>query len=160
MQSLREYLLFIVAACLIASLASGMVKSALVGRVVRLISGILILLVTISPLVHVDLKDISDTMSKTGDTSAISDVQERTKQQFASQIQAATEEHIEKIAEQMGLVVQAKVTLDDAQIPTPIAVELIASLQPEQIVSLAEYIEQNIGISKENQRWRGYEAGT
>lgn len=162
MQSLKNYLLSVVAVCLIAAIASVMVKNPLISKVLRLVSGILVLLVVVSPLLEVDLEQIASQMKDTlsSDTEMLDDVQERSKQQLAKQIQSATETHIEQMAARFGMLIQAKVTVNDDKVPTPIEVEIIGALEAKEMATLSDYIAQNIGISKENQKWRGYEANS
>ena len=159
---IKEYLLSVVAVCMICAVANVMVKNQMFGKVLRLVSGVLILLVVIAPLLKVDLQDISNQMEQmlSGDSTSLADVKKDARVQFAQQVKNATEKHIEQIASRYGMTVQATVTVDDSQIPTPIAVELTGTVDPNTVGEFMDYISQNIGISKENQRWRDYEAGS
>ncbi len=160
MESLKTYLLSVVAVCLIAAIAGALVKNPLIGKILRLVSGILVLLVVVSPLLEVDLDTIATAMREnfSSDSSMLEDVRESSQRQLAEQIKRATELHIEQTAANMGVLIQAKVRVNDDKIPTPISVEMIGVLEAEELATLSEYIAKNIGIPKERQEWRGYEA--
>ena len=160
MDWLRNYLISVVSVCMIAAIASVMIKDAMIGKVVKLVSGILILLVVISPLLKIDFANVSDSGVLNMDSEMIEQAQSQSHELFAEQIKQATQTHIEQIAARYGITVQAEVKVDDSDIPTPIEVDIIGVLQADQIVTLSEYIEQNIGISPNHQHWRSYEANS
>lgn len=162
MQGLREYLLSVVAVCMICAVASVMLKNQMLAKVLRLVSGILVLLVVITPLLKIDLQDISENMrrSLSADSQSFDVIRSNAEIQLAEQVKTATEKHIEEIASRYGMSLQARVKVDDSQLPTPIEVELIGVPDPDTVGAFTDYIVQNIGILKENQHWRGYEGSS
>jgi len=149
MESLREYFLQIVAVCMIAAICNSIVKNQLIAKVIRLVSGILILLVVIAPLSKVDVSNISDVF---GETAQID--REAYHAAFREQVQAATKEHIERIALEYGCSVQAHVEVSDDEVPIPIGVCIVGAPNARQFARLSEYIENQLGIAKEQQVWR------
>lgn len=156
---IRGYLLSVVAVSMIAAIASTMVKTSLISKVLRLICGILVLLVVISPLSKIDLNQLSDRLQAyvSVDTTKMDDTAKRAEELFKHQVQKSTQSHIEQIANKMGMTVTAKVTVKDGPVPTPTEVELIGKFRVDQMNELSDYIAKNIGISYDRQTWRTYE---
>ncbi len=159
MDSLRSYFLQIVASCMICAIAAVMVKTPSIQKIVRLLGGLLILLVVLSPLMDLDLQGAASSLTRAfGDDSAeMEQAQADAAEHFATQVRKATEDHIELIASRMGYTVQAQVTVSQEEVPVPTAVEISGSLSAEEILALSEYLELQLGIAKEDQTWRPYE---
>lgn len=159
MTALRAYLLSIVSVCMLAAIVNAMVRGAVVTRVVKIVSGVLILLVVLRPLIGLDLTELSRRLQDVLGTSqaSLADEKDLAHQRFQEQVAAATQTHIEEIAAKLGLSVSARVSVSDDEIPIPQSVTLYATVQPEQMLKLSDYIEEHIGIKKDQQHWRGYE---
>ena len=149
MGAIREYFLQIVAVCMIAAICNSIVKNQLIARVIRLVSGILILLVVIAPLAKVDIASLSDVF---GETTQVDKDAYHTA--FCEQVQAATQEHIERIAQEYGVCVKTEVTVSDDEVPIPVGITIIGSPNVQQFSQLSDYIESQLGIPKEEQVWR------
>ncbi len=160
MEGIRSYLISVVAVCAIAAIASTMVKASLVSRVLRLVCGILVLAVVISPFAKINLNTLSDSLESliSTDTKPIEDTAKRAQEQFKLQVQKSTEQHIEQIAANFGISVQARVTVEEGELPVPSEVELIGDCPVEQKAELSDYIANQIGIPYEKQTWRQYGA--
>ncbi|MBE6984010.1 MAG: hypothetical protein E7434_00075 [Ruminococcaceae bacterium] len=155
MESVREYFLQIVAVCMIAAISCAIVKNPLIARVIRLISGILILLVVIAPLSKVDASKLPTYLDGVLDSDTqMQEAKNHAHLQFQTQVQKATQEHIELIADQFGFNIQAEVTVSDDEVPIPIEVKLIGTPNAQQMLQLSDYIETNVGIPKDQQIWR------
>lgn len=158
MESVRSYLLSIVAVCICAAVAGVFVRTEMMGRTLRLISGVLILLVVLQPLAKVDLEKIAEKL-RIGEVSAESlefDAQE----QLALQVKKSTEAYIEEYASAQGVLLQAEVEVSGDTVPTPTKITLTGSVTLEQLSALSDYIETALGIGKNAQIWRIYEVGS
>lgn len=158
MNSVRNYLLSIVAACMISAIGNTFVRNRTVERVLHLVSGVLILLTVVSPLLKIRSDDVTD-FFRTGEETKVSAeaVKEKNQKLLAEQVQLSTEKHIETIAAEFGFQVRAKVEVRMDDLPQPCSVELIGAATSEQMKQLSDYIETGLAIPIENQTWRIYE---
>lgn len=159
MEAIRSYLISVVAVCMVASITGVFIKNPIASKAVRLVSGILILLVVISPLLGFDFEDISDYIDSlmVSDLPTDDEVVENAHRQLALQIKSSTEAYIENYAQQKGMLVQIEVRMNEEEVPTPTEIEITGTLTPDEIAELSAYIEQTIGITKDEQKWRLYE---
>lgn len=158
MGPIREYLLRLVAVCMIAALASVLVRSSPAGRIVRLIGGVLILLVAVSPLLSIDTQQLSRRLEQictehSFDTTA---VEENTRAALASHIKRTTETYIESKAASLGAAIQAEVEVSGDEQPVPERVTILGTLTSEQAVALRQYLTDSLGIAPEKQEWKLY----
>ncbi len=151
MGEVRQYFLQIVAVCMIAAIGNSIVKNQLIAKVIQLVSGILILLVVIAPLSKVDISALSGIIDEQLQTKVDTD---QFHAQFQLQVQKATEEHVERIAEEMGIEIRAEVTVSEDEVPVPIGIRLFGETTTAQMLELSEYIEQQLGIPIAQQIWR------
>ena len=158
METVRSYLISLVAVCMIAVLASVLVHGSPINKFVRFIGGILVLLVAVSPLLSVDTEKLSERLKEiceanSFDTSA---VEEKTHSVLSEHIKKTTETYIENKAAELGAAIQAEVTLTNDEYPVPHKVRILGTLTAEQISSLAAYLTDSLGIAPENQEWKLY----
>lgn len=158
MDTVRNYLVSVLAACMIAVIASVLVRKSPIQKVVRMVGGILILLVVISPLLRLDTESLGKRIEefcgeRNFDTSQI---EANTREQLAAHIKRTTEAYIENRAAELGAAIQAKVTVGDGEYPTPVAVTIIGTLTPEQRGELAAYLTVSLGIAADKQEWKLY----
>lgn len=158
MNAVRTYLVSVVAACMIAAIGSVFVRNHMSARVLRLISGVLILLVAVSPLLKIRSRDISEFFSAEGISDFSAETENiKVQEALAEQIRKSAEKHIESIASGMGMTVQARVTVSREKIPKPVSVELVCTAEPGKVKELSDYIATGLGIPAEKQEWRLYE---
>lgn len=158
MESVRSYLLSIVAVCICAAVAGVFVRTEMMGRTLRLISGVLILLVVLQPLTKVDLEKIAEKL-RSGEVSA-ENLEFDAQEQLALQVKKSTEDYIEEYASAQGALLQAEVEVSGDTVPTPTKITLTGSVTLEQLSALSDYIETALGIGKNAQIWRIYEVGS
>ena len=151
MGEIRQYFLQIVAVCMIAAVSNSIVKNQLMAKVLRLVSGILILLVVIAPLAEVDISAFAKSLDKELQVELDED---QFHKEFQLQVQRATREHVERIANEMGFEIRAEVTVSDDEVPVPIAIRLFGSVTTEQMLELSQYIDKQLGIPIAEQTWR------
>ena len=152
-----EYLLSVVSVCVLAMLVTHLFKSSTTANVIRLISGLLILLVVVAPLSGADLSELAE-LIKPHDTQMLDDAKENAHERFAAQVAKSTELHIEQIALGFGFEVKASVSVSQDELPKPIRVQIIGTPPPEGMKKLSEYIENNLAVPRDSQTWRSYEA--
>lgn len=158
MDSVRSYLLSIVAVCICAAVAGVFVRTEMMGRTLRLISGVLILLVVLQPLTKVDLEKIAEKL-RSGEVSA-ENLEFDAQEQLALQVKKSTEAYIEEYASAQGALLRAEVEVSGDTVPTPTKITLTGSVTLEQLSLLSDYIETALGIGKNAQIWRIYEVGS
>lgn len=158
MDTVRSYLISLVAVCMLAVLASVLVHGSTIHKFVRFIGGILVLLVAVSPLLSVDTEKLSERLEKiceenSFDTGAVT---EKRRSVLSEHIKQTTETYIENKASELGAAIQAEVTLTNDEYPVPNKVRIIGTLTAEQISSLAAYLTDSLGITPEHQEWKLY----
>lgn len=161
MGTVRGYLISLVAVCMIAVLASVLVHGSPINKFVRLIGGILVLLVAVSPLLSVDAERLSERLQEicAANSFDASVVVKNSDAVLAKHIKQTTETYIENKAAELGAVIQAEVTLTNDAYPVPNKVTIIGTLTVGQIESLTAYLTDSLGIAPEHQEWKLYGTG-
>ena len=158
METIRGYLISLVAVCMIAVLASVLLHGSPINKFVRLIGGIRVLLVAVSPLLTVNTERLSERLEEICGSYAFDtdSVAEERRSFLSEHIMQTTETYIENKAAELGAANQAEVTLTNDEYPVPNKVKIIGTLTVEQIESLAAYLTDSLGIAPENQEWKLY----
>lgn len=152
---MKGYIISIVVAGIICSIADLFLdKKTATGKIAKMLSGVLMCITVISPLANISFKHITnyfdslsvhaDTYVEEGKNSAQSGIDEIIKSQ--------TEAYILDKAKSMGLDVAVEVELDDDN-SVPCGVTIAGEVSPYAKGLMASYIEESIGITRENQRW-------
>ena len=155
MEALRGYLIAIVAACMLAAVAAAMVKNPALSRVVRFVSGVLIALVVVTPLLSLDPSALTQALSEIagGERAQTQSMEEKYHAQLSAHIKRTTEAYIEAKAAELGAAVQARVTLSDEDYPQPVSARIIGTLDVEQTLALSAYMRDALGIAEGRQTW-------
>lgn len=161
MEGVRNYLVSVVAVCMLTVPGIVFVKKDGLQRIVRLVGGVLILLVAMQPLLRIDLKDLSESLKALTrnyelDTSSLA---ENAQKKIAETVKEASEQTIEEKASELGATLQAEVTVSEGELPVPVHVKLIGSIEPEQIQTMEDFIVTAFNISLEEQEWKLYGFG-
>lgn len=159
MEEIKSYLVAIVAACMVTVVASVLVQKSPLRKIVRLIGGILILLVAITPLLRLDMSQIVDYLQGSEYSFDTSAVEQTWQSQLSEHIKQTTETYIENEAERLGATVQATVTLTEEEYPVPCHAVLIGTVDADQMETLSEYMETSLGIPRTEQEWKLYGTG-
>ena len=160
MSGLREYLGGVVAVCLLAALAMATVQQDRIRSVVRLISGLLVVLVVLRPLPSLDWSELTDRfLSLAGGEFDSEGVQQEYQKRLRENIQETTQRFIEEKAQELGAFVRAKVELTDEEYPVPAAARLIGIVNQNQFLELSRYMSESLGIPAERQEWTMNETG-
>lgn len=158
MEAIGQYIVSVAAAAILC----GILKAILPGKgaasaVLGLICGLFLAFTTIRPLAQVELGDLpvlsnaywedAGEVSAEGEkiaTAAMEDI-----------IKTQTEAYILDKARSFGAELTVELTLSGGSIPTPSAVRLEGNISPYAKTCLERVLEDELGISKEDQLWIG-----
>lgn len=158
MGSVGTYILSILAAgilvCICCSFSD---KKSAVGTLMRMIGGIYLAFVMLSPAVQWDFDSVAafaHTFASAGDSVA------REGAQMASEaqrdiIQQRLSAYILDKATELQTELTVEITLDDGDVPVPESVRLRGTPTPYAKGQLQRFIEEELGIPKEHQIWIG-----
>ena len=150
-------MLRIVAAAMVcAAVRSLLSKKSAIGRITTLISGILMAITILAPIGTITFSGISDFWE---DLSSDADyyVQEGIsliEKQEVDIIKSQSEAYILDKANRMGLQIAVEVELDEHNRNIPCGVVITGNISPYGQTQLGSYIEDTLGIAKENQIWK------
>lgn len=156
MEDIRSYLLRIVAAALICGLSVSIIgKEGTAASLVKFISGIFLVLTIASPLVTLSTDhwvEFWSDFSLEGKDAA----QEGKDSALCAQrdiIKPKLEAYILDKAASLNMDITAELTLNTSDLPTPQSVRLTGTFSPYTKVQLSTFIEEKLGIPKEEQQW-------
>lgn len=156
MDSIRSYLLSVVAAAVICGIVTRLLgEKGTQGAVAKLLTGIFLALTVISPLAKVKLDrltDLTESYRVDGFTAAAAG-EEMTREALAQSIKAQSEAYILDKATALEVTLAVEVTLTDEDIPVPCEVRLSGQVSPYAKNKLAGIIAEDLGIGKECQTW-------
>ena len=158
MDSIRDYLIQIIAAALICGILTRMMgNKGLLGETVKLLAGIFLALTVLGPWVNIRLEDIRDfsadisvdgeSVSAEGKNAAYAAV--------GDIIKARSEAYILDKAGSLGADVSVQICLTEDTLPYPSTVYISGPISPYAKSVLAGYITDHLGISLEDQIWNG-----
>lgn len=155
---MRGYLTSVVAVCMIGVIARQMVQKESVRKILHFVSGLLILLVVITPLLSLREKELLTILEEAGEQLQVDteDMEEDARRALEQHIKTTAEEYIERKAKELGGLVQARVTLTQEEYPVPKSARIIGSLTPKQQLALSAYMSGEMGIEMERQEWELY----
>lgn len=154
---MRAYIISIVTASMICAIARGLLgNKTAVGRIANLVSGILLAVTVIAPLCNVTFNGLTDYwsgLSAEAEKYADQGVSAAEKQK-AHIIKSQCEAYILDKANRMGLQIAVEVELDGYNGNVPCGVVVSGNVSPYAQKQMASYIEDTLGIGKEQQRWK------
>ena len=149
MGSLRRYILAIVTAAILGGILTGIVRDGSCGKLLKLMCGVFFLLTAIQPITGVRIPDLSQWVQ-----AYSSEAENYFARQRETIIKEKTEAYILDKAGQLGLQLQAEVSVSETEEPVPWAVVLSGEVKPDQKRRLEAILEQELGIARENQQWQ------
>ena len=153
-----SYFTSIVAIAIIGVVVTSVITDPQISRLVRTVTGVLVLLVLLHPLLHGDLEELATTVQEALSRDVITEDYEALYQRkLREQIATTTETYILEKAASIGAQIQVEVELDQNSYPTPNKVEITGKLTPQQKELLEEYLTLQLGIAPQNQRWNVYD---
>lgn len=154
----REYLLGITAVALVCGIVKMLLpEKGTFGTVIKLISGVLMLLVAIKPLVGLSgdaLFAWTDEISADAQ-SIVADAEISSKEAIRVRIKEQAEAYILAKAESMGAEIEVSVTLSEESMAVPIGVRIEGSISPYAKQVMTQTIANDLGIEKGAQQWIG-----
>ena len=153
---MKEYILGIIVAGIVCSIAGTLVSNkTATGKILRLLTGVLMMVTIFSPLVNISFSNITDYLdglASQGDYYA-SNGKTMAEESISVIIKQQIEAYILDKADRMGLDIAVEVALDDRNNSVPCGVTITGNLSPYAKGIMESYIEKNLGITKEHQRW-------
>lgn len=157
MDALRQYILSVIAATILCSMLTGLLHRGLMHDLSRLICGILLTIILISPLkgkISLDFRSFYQSYTQQAQAAA-EEGKRYSANQYAAIIKSKTEAYILDKAAAMNLSVSAEAVFTQDSPPVLDAVYLQGTASPLARQKLSEIITKDLGISKENLIWTG-----
>lgn len=158
MRSLGQYILSIgLAALLTAIICEFSEGKSATGTVIRMVCGLFLAFIVINPVTELNF-DILDAFSENlhPDTaSAVSAGTALAEESVREIIKRETQAYILDKACSMGYNLQAEVKVGEGDTPLPESVRITGDIPVNARKELEALLEQELGISKENQQWIG-----
>ncbi|QNL45532.1 stage III sporulation protein AF [Oscillibacter hominis] len=152
-EALRSWLTGIVAATVLVSVAESIIPEGSIRKIARFTGGLALLLVILQPLLQIQPEEFSLDFSRweAEIQSQQADYEAENEKNLRTIIQEKTEAYISDKADELGVrcTPSVKVEGDDPPCPTEL------TLSGETSEELAGYIEQELGIPREKQTWKG-----
>lgn len=154
---MKSYVISIVAAAVVCAVTRSLLsEKTAAGQIARLLSGILMTLTVVAPLANITFDNLTgylDGLSLAAD-GYVEDGKAAAQDSVAEIIKSQVEAYILDKADSMGLEIAVEVALDDGNDTVPCRVTITGTLSPYAKEVMSAYIEENIGVTKENQRWK------
>lgn len=153
---MREYIFSIIVTGLVCGIIQGFVRNKTsTGKIIKLLTGILMTITILSPITNISFSNISDYLNDLNIQSNLysSSGKEMARESLSAIIKEQSEAYILDKANRMDLDIVVEVALDDRNNSIPCGVTITGNLSPYAKGILGSYIEENLGIAKEYQRW-------
>jgi len=156
MDGIKEYLFGVIAAAIICAIVSQLAgKDSFLGAAMKLITGVFMLLVLISPVMKLRIRSTADLLS---DISYQADqitsaATASTHESISTIIKERTQAYILDKASAQGVNVSVSVELSNDEIPRPVSVHISGDISPYKKKILSEKIANELGIGTEAQIW-------
>ena len=154
---IKNYIISIVISAIICSVATALLgKKTAIGAVVQLLGGILLAVAILSPLVNISFRGIADYFDDLNADAQqfVMEGKNASDDSAAQIIKSRTEAYILDKANRMGLQIGVEVELDEAKNWVPCGVVFTGTVSPYAKGVLGTYVEDNLGIIRENQKWK------
>ena len=152
---MKNYIISIVLCGIVCAIAGAMLdKKTATGKLIKILTGILMCVTLLTPLTKISFQNITDyfdDLSWEAETYS-QDGKNTAQTTMRTIIKSQTEAYILDKAKSMGLDVAVEVELDDNN-SVPCRVTINGEVSPYVKRVLEAYLEETLGIAKENQRW-------
>ena len=154
---MKSYVFRIITAGVICTITFSLFqKNETIGKLLKMISGLFMLITILMPLSKIDANIITY-IDPTIHRDASVFVQSgcfQAQESLRSIITERCQTYIVEKASSMGVSVDAEVSLNDDTYPSPCAVRVLGAVSPYTKQQLQTIISQDLGIPKEQQIWR------
>lgn len=150
------YLIQVIAAGILCCIVRQLLgNKGAVANAVKLLSGVFMALVIVAPILNIRIDAVLDDLDqfKTDGLCAATDGENSSKDAMAKIIIDKTQAYILDKANSLGAEVTVEIELTDERIPC--AVTVTGKISPYDKQALSKYMESELGIRKEAQRWIG-----
>lgn len=155
--NIKSYILSIVASAIICAVARSLLTDKTSGgKIVKLIGNLLMTVTILAPLVNISFRNITnylDDITLQANQYAENGA-DMAQDSVAGIIKSKSEAYILDKANSMGLEIGVEVELDDSSNTFPGGVIITGTLSPYAKQVLGAYMEDMLGIPKENQKWK------
>lgn len=156
MDSVRAYIFRIIVAAIVCSIAKSLLKDkTAAGKMVNLLCGILISITILSPIARISFQNLTSFYNNI----SLEAEQYANDGKIAAQVSAAgiiktqTEAYILDKGKSLDLQIAVEVELDDRNNSVPCGAVITGAVSPYAKGILATYMQEQLGIPKENQKW-------
>lgn len=156
MNGIREYLLTVTAAAIVCSIAKHLAgDKSTAGKITKVVSGIFLTITVISPIKEFQLSKTDGLLDdfrimayETAQSGA-----DMANTAMGDIIKEKTEAYILEEAKKMDIDISVEVKLSESEPPKPDQVIITGIVSPYKKNVLSQYISDNLGISREKQKW-------
>ena len=156
MSGIAQYVFSVICAALLCSvLRMFFLKNSRMESVMKLITGLVISVTVLDPIVDLEHLEISQFISAvpTIDRTAISEAKLQTSSAMEKHITDTAQAYILQQAQSLGVEVNAEVTVSQDELPVPVSVTITGEISPYKKQQLISIIENDLEIARENQIW-------
>lgn len=157
MDSIREYLLSIIAAAFVCSVVNAITPKDCTQRgFIRMMCGLFLAITAISPFTSIKINNLYDYWSgiQTESDQIIMQGESMANNAYCDIIKERSEAYILDKASVMGLNIEVEVTLSDTVPSSPYSVEITGAISPYSKKKLQEIIANDLAIPEERQKWK------
>ena len=155
MEGLRQYAISVVSVAILCSILTRIAPQNSEKNLMRLISGLILTIVVIRPVSRIQLPSMQEISIPKDAAANIAgeEGKELAEESMNDIIKRTCEAYILNKATAIGADVQVSVSVNAQHIP--FAARITGDVTPEIRKQLAQTLETDLGITKENQSWRG-----
>lgn len=155
MEGLRQYAISVVAAAIICSILTRLASQDSVKGLIRLLSGLILTIVVIRPIVQMELPSLKEiTLPQMSDADfAVEEGKELAQDSMQDIMKSTCEAYILNKASELGADIHVNVSVNSQHIP--FAAKIMGEVTSDIRKQLERTLEEDLGITKENQSWTG-----
>lgn len=157
MESLRQYIISVVTAALLCGIVTGMVQEGKLRELIKFVCSLFLAITILYPITGFNVDELTafsiDFSNEA--TAAASSGKKRAQESTADIIKAECEAYILDKAHELDAELIVEITVSDDDPPIPIAASISGNVSPYIRLQLEEIIQEDLGITKENQSWTG-----
>ena len=157
MAGLQEYMISLTAASVLCGILSTIINNTRSKNLIRFIFGVFLTVAVLKPIAQIDIDDIAvlPERSTANTEDLIFNGENMASDAVGQIIKASAEAYILDEAAALDAAITARVILNEAQPPVPVAAYIYGETTPLVRKQLQNIIQSELGIRKERQYWNG-----
>lgn len=157
MAALRQYAVSVVCAAMICGILTQILRNGTVKLAVKFLCGIVMMITILNPILNVNIPDCRNILQPYTDLAQASAEEGilLAQEELSTLIKTETQAYILDKATSLGLTIDVEVILSKDPLPIPDTVYLSGKASPYTKQALADFLYQDLGITKEHQIWTG-----